>query len=113
MEEDEKLVEGQLSPPIAMEKVREGKWRMSELTWSQSHTPQGEAFGVDIVGFSSTNADGAKMQNLSIALSTRPDAFKDKLLHKRFERYLRRIVLAFATDTNAGRNPHKKHKDSI
>lgn len=68
-------------------------WRVREATWAQSHTPQGEAFGLDIVGF----AQGEE-QTLSIGLSCRPGAFKDAQLRQRFRTYLERLVRAFAVE---------------
>ncbi|GAC97858.1 expressed protein [Pseudozyma hubeiensis SY62] len=47
---------------------------------------------------SSAPFDSALTENLSIALSTRPDAFADNQLFQRFKRYLRRLVLDFAAE---------------
>ncbi|SPO29169.1 uncharacterized protein UTRI_06118 [Ustilago trichophora] len=74
-------------------------WQVTKTTWAQSHTPQGEAFGVDVVGFSSSS--GEKKQNLSIAISSRPTAFADPNLHQRFVDYFRRLILTFAADTTS------------
>lgn len=69
-------------------------WKVREVSWAQSKGPRGEAFGVDVVGFGDVGGE----QKLSLALSSRPEAFADKELHQRFERYLRRLMLAFAAD---------------
>lgn len=71
-----------------------GRWRVRKVSWAQSHTPMGEAFGVDIVGFTTGEAE----ESLSLGISSRPTAFRDEGLYERFIRYLRRLVLAFAED---------------
>ena len=71
------------------------RWKVENVTWAQSHTPQGEAFGLDIVGFSGGEGKG---ECLSLAISCRPDAFADRELHKRFQGYLRRLVVGFARE---------------
>ncbi|TKY88024.1 hypothetical protein EX895_003120 [Sporisorium graminicola] len=72
------------------------QWKVGSLTWAQSHTPQGEAFVVDLVGF----AQG-ETQTLSIAISSRPPAFADEQLHDRFKAFLQRLVIAFAAEPPA------------
>ncbi|EST07194.1 hypothetical protein PSEUBRA_003363 [Kalmanozyma brasiliensis GHG001] len=73
-------------------------WRVREATWAQSHTPQGEAFGLDVVGFVT-----GEEQTLSIGLSCRPSAFRDEELRKRFRGYLERLVRAFAVEPVHGK----------
>ncbi|SJX65810.1 uncharacterized protein SRS1_16365 [Sporisorium reilianum f. sp. reilianum] len=69
-------------------------WAVDTATWAQSHTPQGEAFGIDLVGYAADEA-----QTLSIALSGRPTAFADAQLLDRFRSFLQRLVVAFAEGT--------------
>ncbi|CDS81977.1 uncharacterized protein SPSC_00159 [Sporisorium scitamineum] len=69
------------------------QWKVEHATWAQSHTPQGEAFGIDLVGFAVD-----QQQTLSVAVSSRPDAFADEELHDRFRTFLERLILAFAKD---------------
>ncbi|SPO29845.1 uncharacterized protein UTRI_06118_B [Ustilago trichophora] len=105
---DTAKVEQQLlgQSPTATATVPQAHWKVTKTTWAQSHTPQGEAFGVDVVGFSSSSSssssssDEDKKQNLSVAISSRPAAFADPNLHKRFVAYFRTLILAFAADPN-------------
>ncbi|ETS64326.1 hypothetical protein PaG_01171 [Moesziomyces aphidis] len=76
-------------------------WKVTDASWAQSHTPQGEAFGIDVLGY---NTSG--QQCLSIGLSSRPSAFQDKALHDRFVSYLNHLVRAFASTPE-----HEKQQD--
>lgn len=76
-------------------------WKVKDATWAQSHTPQGEAFGIDVLGYNTGD-----QQCLSIGLSSRPSAFQDKALHDRFVKYLNHLVRAFASPSE-----HEKPQD--
>ena len=78
-------------------------YTLDSLTWSQSHTPQGDAFGLDVLS--------ASPDSFSLALSSRPGAFKDAELHKTVGSFLQRLVVAFAKDDGKEGHEDKQRLD--
>ncbi|KIS66383.1 uncharacterized protein UMAG_05377 [Mycosarcoma maydis] len=82
---------------VSIDAGSDSRWSVEAATWAQSHTPQGEAFNLDVVGFLNTH-NSQRTECLSIALSTRPDAFANRSLFSTFKSYLQRLVLLFGAD---------------